>query len=402
MLTAEQALQNKIRVQQEALDAVFNNMGVGCFEGATGTGKTKVALDFIETVRKIILSTEQREIVGLLVVPTEELRDSDWPEEAAKWNVNLEGVKCICYNSLSKQQLYKYDFIIYDECHRITTPNLRLLEGVLTAVKKPYILGLTATKPEVEYPDDTERVFLLNTLLPTVYRITVDEAVDLGLVADFEISVLYHALDSLNKNIKAGTAKDPFYQTEAAAYSFRTKSIQRATILAKNNPKQEKLKMIQISKRAQFLYNLPSKFRLAKECFDKLQTQGRLVVFCGSINFANNLSSNVYHSESSDEYLKKFQNSEIDHLVTVKALNEGKNLTAPDIGLITQISSIPRDIVQRIGRLIRIRYNQMDFKARIVIIVTKDTADEKWFNQAIKHFDTKRIKSFSVNVPPLK
>jgi superfamily II DNA or RNA helicase len=402
MLTAEQALENKIRVQHEALNAVLDNMGVGCFEGATGTGKTKVALDFIETVKRSILSTEQREVVGLLVVPTEQLRDSDWPEEAAKWGVSLEGVKCICYNSLVKEQLYTYDFIIYDECHRITIPNLRLLEGVLTAVKRPYILGLTATKPEVEYPDDTERVFLLNTLLPTVYRITIDEAVDLGLVSDFEISVLYHALDSLNKNIKAGTVKDPFYQTEAAAYSFKTKSIQKATMLAQKDPKMEKLKMIHISKRAQFLYNLPSKFRLAKECFDKLQGQGRLLVFCGSINFANNLSSNVYHSESSSEFLDKFQAKEIDHLVTVKALNEGKNLTAPDIGLITQISSIPRDIVQRIGRLIRIRYNQMDFKARIVIIVTKDTADEKWFNQAIKHFDTKRIKLFTVNTPPLK
>lgn len=402
MLTAQQARENKSKVQSEALEAVFNNLGIGCIEAATGVGKTKVGLDFIERVREITLETEYREAQILLVVPTEELRDTDWPEEAAFWGISLENVKCVCYAVLAKQKFEKYDCIIFDECHRITPPNLRNLEMVLTAVKRPYVLGITATKPEVEYPDDMERVFLLNSLLPTVYRVTIDEAVELGLVADFEVMVLFQELDSLNKNIEAGTAKKRFFQTEAEAYKYRTKQVQQAVMLAKSNPKAEALKMIQISKRAQFLYNLPSKFRLAEECLSKLRGTGRIVVFCGSIDFANKLSKHVYHSESSAEHLDNFQAAIIDELITVKALNEGKNLTKPTIGLISQVSSVPREIVQRIGRLIRIRYDDMAFKAKIIVLVTKGTADEKWFNQAIKHFDTKRIKYYSVNTPPIK
>lgn len=81
---------------------------------------------------------------------------------------------------------------------------------------------------------------------------------------------------------------------------------------------------------------------------------------------------------------------------------EGKNLTEPDNAIIVQVDSVERNLVQRIGRLVRIRYDNLQHKARIIILVAKDTADENWYNAAISDFDSKRITETLVRVPELK
>jgi superfamily II DNA or RNA helicase len=110
----------------------------------------------------------------------------------------------------------------------------------------------------------------------------------------------------------------------------------------------------------------------------------------------------VYHSESSRDALDKFQKKEISLLGAVRALNEGKNLTEPDNALIVQVDSVDRNLVQRIGRLVRVRYDNLSHKARIIILVAIDTADENWYTSAISDFDSRRIKETLVKVPDIK
>jgi hypothetical protein len=43
----------------------------------------------------------------------------------------------------------------------------------------------------------------------------------------------------------------------------------------------------------------------------------------------------------------------------------------------------------------------MDHKAQIIIIVTINTAEERWFNTAIADFETSRIKQYIVPIQPL-
>jgi superfamily II DNA or RNA helicase len=400
MLSKEQALENKIRVQKEAHDAWVGKY-IGCTELATGCGKTKIAIDCIETIRDEYLSLDYGEPHILIVVPTEEMRDIDWPAEFKKWEVSMHRVKLICYATLAKENLSKYNMVIYDECHRLTLPNLRNLESLTATLPKACILGLTATLPKVAYPDDADRVHMIRELLPVVYRVTTDEAVDLGLISDFEVTVLKFQLDATNKNIKAGTKLKPFMTTEEAQYKYLTKKLQVASMQAQADRKKEGFKFAAISARAQFLYNLPSKLRLASYCLAKIRTNDvRTLVFAGSIEQANLLcGEHVYHSESTREALEKFQSKEISLLGAVKALNEGKNLTEPDNAVIVQVDSVDRNLVQRIGRLVRIRYDKMDHKATIVILVASGTADEKWYESAIGDFDSKRIKVLNIKVP---
>jgi len=404
MLTKEQALENKVKIQKETVEAWLKNEGYGCAELATGCGKTKIAIDCIQSIRHLYLQENKGDPSILIVVPTEEMRDTDWPEEFKKWDTDSSNIKFVCYAALLKEKLNKYQMIVYDECHRVTIPNLRKLESLLEFPDKPYVLGLTATLPKVAYPDDMERVHLLKGLFPTIYKVTTDEAVDLGLISDFEVHVLKFSLDSTNKNIKAGSKAKPFTTTELAHYKYLTRNLQIASMAAKADKRKEGFKFSAISARAQFLYNLPSKLRLANLCLEKItDANSRTIVFAGSIEQANTLCGDkVYHSESSRDALDKFQKKEISLLGAVKALNEGKNLTEPDNALIVQVDSVDRNLVQRIGRLVRVRYDNLSHKARIIILVAIDTADENWYTSAISDFDSRRIKETLVKVPDIK
>lgn len=401
-MTKEQALANKQRVQEEGKQAWLKT-GVGILELATGSGKTKIALDCLDEINHAYLSSNGTLPQVLIVVPTEEMRDIDWPAESEKWNIPLDNCKLVCYATLGKIDLSKYDLIIYDECHRLTLPNLRNLENLMVqSGHRTYVLGLTATVPKVQYEDDAERVHLLLSLLPSVYKLTTDEAVELGLISDFHVHVLKFNLDGVNKNIPAGTKLKPFLQSEEMTYRYLTKRLQLASIAAQSNPSKQGFKFSAISARMQFLYNLPSKLRLATMCMNRIRQdeQTRTIVFAGSIEQANKLcGENVYHSESNRDALERFQNREINLLGAVRALNEGKNLTEPDNGLIIQVDSVDRNLVQRIGRLVRIRYDKMDHKATVIILVAADTADEKWYRTAIQYFETKRITETLVRVP---
>lgn len=400
MITAEQAKENKDRVQKESLLAWEAAGCQGCLELATGVGKTRVGLNGIEFIRHGML-LEDKEAQILIVVPTESLRDIDWPEEAKFWDISLENVRIVCYATLSKVDFSKYSFIIFDECHRLTLPGLNKLKKLLEDSPLFPYLGLTATLPRPsDFSEDFERIALALNLFTSVYKISTDEAVELGLIADFEIKVLLFDLDSSSLNIPGGTKLKPFKQTESGRYAYLTSSLKRATIMAKTNPAKMGFKFAAIQKRTSFLYDLPSKRRLASLCIERLRPQGRIIVFCGTIEQAEALcGKDVFHSKSSAEALDRFQSKQIDLLGAVKALNEGKNLVQPDIGIIVQVDSVDRNLIQRIGRLVRVRYDNMAFKAQIIILVAKNTADEKWFNESISNFDTKRISKILVNVP---
>lgn len=383
MVTRKEALANKIRVQAEGVQSWVDYGYRSCLEWATGVGKSKAAIDCM----KLYETTNTLPI--LLLTPTEKMRDEDWPEEFKKWNYIPRSIKIVCYAVAAKADFSKYGMIVFDEMHKLTAHNLKRLTD------DPFqkLLGLTATRYNRNYSDeDRERVLLSEELLPTSHRVTTDEAVDLGLIADFEIYVVKYFLEGVKKTILAGNAKAPFYQTEVEKYKFLTKKLQFAMMKAKDK-KFEFMKFSAMSARTQFIYNLPSKLVMAKHFLERLQKEPgkRTLIFAGSVEQANLLCDHVYHSDSTSESLDKFQRAEIDTIASVRCLNEGANLHKPDQNLIVQVDSVDRNLVQRIGRCVRIRYDELDFKARIVILVALNTCDEEWYKKAIAGFDSKRI-----------
>lgn len=358
----------------------------GTFEGATGTGKTKAALRLI--------ANQFRKNPGsyvLIAVPTETLRDVDWPDEFRKWGYEhlLPKVVLTCWVSLSKVVVPgDVDLFVGDEWHHLTVANAAFFDRV----KVWDICALTATLPKgTKSIEDGNKRALLDSLAPSVFKISLEEGIELGLIADFAVKTLLFDLDSADMYINASNAgKKPSYTTEASRYLQLTKTLQKMAW-----QKKEGAKFIFIQKRTALLRNLRSAEKYAKKLMEILIEPGnRTLIFCSSIEQCNKLCGiNVYHSGTDETALQSFQQGGTNYLGCVDALNEGKNVVDLDQSLMTGVKSVDRILVQQIGRNIRWRENH---KALITVLVPKATAAEKWYREAFADFDKARIEEYHI------
>ena len=361
------------KVQGEAIQAVINNGG-GMVAMATGSGKSRVA---VEVAKHYIKPYDY----GALLVPTEKLRDENWKEEFAKWDCDLwEDFERLCYASASKIKEKNIKLAILDEGHNIT--ELASEFFLNNHIEKTVLL--TATPP-----DDPIKVEILNQLgIELVYELTLDQAVRLGFVAPYKITVIVSPLDNVTKNIIGGNKANPFMTTEAATYAYWNKRVQAAM---GNQTPQGKAKMkFAILGRMQFIYKLPSKTALIKYLLSTvIPKEDRTIIFCGNIEQAEDVCPWKYHSKSGNQDYDDFKAEKINRLSCVKAINEGHNFPGIDSGIVGQLNSKEKDLVQRIGRLIRFRPGH---EAHLYIIVAEGTQDEKWVETAVENLDQSKIE----------
>lgn len=402
----------KAALQQTFRD-IWNRSGrKGTGAAATGVGKTKPAIDeMMEIWRgwKACLSPE--DIIDgpaiavpqfFVAVPTEELRDTEWPKEVETW-YGEEGLKmwktcvtCVCYISMHKYRSGYYDLVILDEGHHLTELSNQFFRNNICIA----IMCLTATYPDRDR--DPYKHALLHAIAPVIFSYPLEQGVEDELISEFEINVVLVVLDDLKKTIPAGTKAKPFMTTEMKHYKYISKwilgmqiemnSVQVQTGLSKKTPEQlyKAISFAQLS-RNRFIYNLGTKTKLVKAIMAKEITPGlRTLVFAGSIKQCEELcGKQVYHSKTDDVMLKAFKAKEIDMLGCVNALNEGVNIPDLDIGIISQVDSNQRALVQRVGRLVRYRPGH---KARVWIACVQDTVDESWLKESLKGFNPERIK----------
>lgn len=396
-MTQEERNQIKDQVQRAGTAAWVRNGMKGTLVMATGTGKSKVAVD---RVKEIIRGTYQFPPLKptiLLVTPTEALRDVNWPEEFLKWNVTQYGmdtwVKRICYASLKNEKGNQYRLIILDEIHWLTERNSEGFKDAKSLVKFmsdnmcQEVMGLTATEPDPER--DAMKAQIFEQIAPVCFRYTLDQAVDDGLLPEYKVKIIQIPLDRIIKVIPAGTKANPFKNTELAAYEYLNKKVMKAQIATRKNPNSNWAKSL-YGERRRLIANLPSKARVAKTLiFRLMRAEKRFIVFCGGIEISRELCGlNVYNSSDEDkprDMLTAFKNKEISYLGVVDAVNEGHNIPDIDEGIIHQLSSNPRHVIQRLGRILRGQDPVM------YILVAQGTKDEDWCKEAIADLDRKRI-----------
>lgn len=376
----------KDKVQKEAMQAVIKAGGRGIVVKATGTGKSRVP----------ILYAKKKKITKIaLIVPTEELRDDGWEKEFKKWKADelYKGVHRYCYASAHKIFDEDYELVILDECHHITP----LSGSFFDNNKAKDIIALTATLPT----DPVKKDILMGLGLNPVYTVSIDDAQEMDLVAPFKIKVIYTQLNRVIKDIPAGNKAKPFMTTEYGQYTYISRCI--AALSDKEtdmfgNPVQKfltasekaKLQML-LLKRMRFIYNLKSKTIVARKLISSIEKTEKVLIFCGSIEQAEDLCPYHYHSKikKSNNDLELFKNDKINRLSCVNALNEGVNISNLDVGIITQLNSKELNLVQRIGRIIRKRPGH---EAVIYILCCKGTQDEVWLQKSLKNFDAKNIE----------
>lgn len=362
-------------VQKEALSAWVNHGMKGIIVMATGTGKSKIVVDWLKATDTICG-------MSILIVPTEKLRDNNWREEFIKWNQGYiydNNLTTFCYASVAKIENSQYINVIIDEAHNITESNSNFFANN----KYSTLMALTAT-----YPKDPIKQKLLRELgLKVVYELPLDIAVKLRLVSPYEIIIVHTKLDNIIANVDCGTKKTPNITTELKGYQKISGTCNKL-IYATGKAKMA-LKMY-LLKRMRFIYNLPSKLAAAKYIKSLLPSEDRTLIFTGSINHAEELSQFTYHSKSkSSESLDKFISRENNELVCVEALNEGINIPEVHNALIVQLNSNPLNTLQRIGRIIRYTESHV---GRVIIICCLETMDVSWVKKALESLDKDKIR----------
>ena len=336
---------------------------------AMRTGKSRIT---IEQIKK-----EDCKSI-LWVTPQTDLRDVAIPSEFKKWKAAkyLKRCKIICYGSLAKLKGH-YDKIILDEYQSVTEANSEpLLNGNITYGS---FLALSGTHPKHEEKHEIYDKLKLNVLK----EITVDDAVELGLISDYTITAIETSLDYKTKNIEGGNKTKKFMTTEGSSYNYLNSTVARAW--ASQNVG---FAQAMIQKRMHFIYNLPSKLKAAKDILSKLE--GRTICFSGNKKQAEALCKNVYHSTSGDVALTKFHKGKIDVLSMVNSGSIGHTFENVDNILIVQVNSNKSGTVsQKLARGLLLKEGHV---ANIYMIYCNDTVDKSWFDKAVADMNDDKIK----------
>ena len=180
---------NKIRdeKQKKALNSWAKSGFCGSIIAGTGFGKSRCAILASDYIIQRINNPKV-----ILLVPTIQLQNQ-FADEFRKWDLEncLDNVEILCYQSAYKLQGNHYDLVVCDEIHLGLSPEYRKFFENNTYDR---ILCMTATLPE-----EPEYRMILHTLAPTVYKITLDECVKLGIISPYKIHCVPLALTHTEK-----------------------------------------------------------------------------------------------------------------------------------------------------------------------------------------------------------
>jgi len=360
---------------ENAQITILNSLAVnphGILNLSPRFGKTKLVLDLIkrDKPKKI-----------LWVTPNAQLRDVDIPAEYKKWKalLYLKKTDIVCWGSLHRVR-GSYDLVVLDEIQFITINNSI---GLLNKIKIKYknIIGLTGTMPKHK-----EKLKLYQTLrLEVLNSVSIEEAVDQGLIADYNITIVECMLDNKDKYISAGSAAVKFKQTEQGQYDYYSKTISKFKDADRLVPTWLLLQ------RMRFMYTLKSKYLIAKRLISKLE--GRTLIFTGGIPQAEFMCPHYYHSKTDTTSLDKFLAGTINILACVNAGGVGFTYRGVDNFVIVQVDSNKSgNSIQKIARSLVL---QDDYKANIYILVVKNTVDEQWKDLALEELNPDKITYIS-------
>jgi superfamily II DNA or RNA helicase len=350
----------KTQLQKEVVDTLEYHPH-GILYLAPRVGKTKMIIDLIKRDKYASI---------LWVTPEAELADTAIPNEFKQWGGTryLKKLTTSTYASLHKVVGF-YDIVILDEIQHLTLANsLNLVNRSLDYIS---IIGMTGTETQHEAKQDLYKELELKSL----YRISINNAVDIGLLSDYEINVVSVEMDTAGK-VPAGTKEKPFLAVESENYNYLTKRMQRD------------MSMFNILSRMRFIKNSPSKTKVAKKLISLCP--GRKLIFAGSIKQIEDLTPNCYHSKTDGKALRAFKNFDLDTLGLVNSGGTGHTYKKVDHLILVQSDSDKNGLTSQ--KLTRCLLAQRGFKATIWIVMLTGTQDVKWVETTLNSFDRTKVK----------
>lgn len=368
--------------QAEAKLAWKANKG-GIVVGATGSGKTNLAIDLIKDFK----SVPNKDFKCVVIVDSRDMY--------TQWKPKLEGLADLyVVNTVAlKEKIYEYDFAVFDECDKYLGDKFFT---VYDKIKYRWELLLTGTF----YEKDKRYKKLLNRF-KIIYKLPINEAIKNNIVTDVKVYNLYLPVaDSELQVLKRLTREGQenlhlFDDYQQAINSINNRNLRYAIGQANSMSELEVLgKARQVEtkyrQRKEFIQNHPSKINTCIQLIDKFR-ESKIMTF-STLNqtadtIANLTNSCVIHSKCDKNYVKeilqKFKDNEIRVINSVKKLISGIDVPDTDTAIIVNYTSSKRDLEQTVGRVIR-KFKDKQF-GRVIFIcfgTDRNSQDFVWLKAA--------------------
>jgi len=365
--------------QSEALDAWVRAGMRGLAIAPTGAGKTLLGIAAAQIIR-----TSSN---CLIVVHTENLLDQwykmlefELDETVGRIGAGYNDIRPITVgiiNSLRDKVLSYFGGVIIDEVHHLPSEkNISLLTNNSFSA----VLGLTSTLEREDSRHEQFKAYGLHVIHVLDYQKAISEK----LLSGFEIVNVAVGLNAVEqqKNIKYSD----FIDTHLPSYNYDLKTIIRFIAI----DERARILMRCIQKRKQLLGLAESKVAaVARIVLMEAQSPDfKAIIFSEFIENAEHVrlqleivgfNAGIYHSgitrQQRVEVIDAFRTDKINVLISCKALEEGLNVPNANLGIIVGGSGVKRQIIQRLGRILR---HLPGKTARLYQVYVAGTQDEKW------------------------
>lgn len=367
--------------QDDLAAAAEENNFNGTLVAATGFGKSRVGLLTITRFNRLHPMGRT-----LVIVPTIDLQ-IQWLGLLSRHPLQNK-VDVMVINTAYKKDDLNYDFYILDEAHRYGAPEFGKIFHIIDNYPT---LMLTAT---IERSDGMDKMLLAKA--PIIGTVPIDECLVNGWVSPYtiyNIPVMFtpderQSYDSIDSNFKK--------------FASLVGGLDEAMRLLKiGTPEQKRLAtmfMRYMRLRKTACQTTENKLPTVMDCLQKFKGR-RAVVFSEDISFADEL----YHSIPENSVLLHSKLKAADRrtakttfetdktktaLITVRAANEGIDVPDLSLAVIAAGNSQKRDMIQRIGRILR---NIPGKHAIIINLYVAGTQSEIWLRSALRDFDLKDV-----------
>lgn len=394
-------------IQKQALEALITNNGIGVCEMQTGSGKSKVLIDFITT------QLHAGDTV-LLTVPLSTLINN-WIEEFVKWTtfsrrfleedlsvLNIpvkDGTIVVTISTI--QTAYKWSdrqftLLAVDEIHTTVSEQY---SNIFENQKTKYVIGLTATSDVKRRPDKQS---IYDKYCPIVYSFKDGE--EHGIVNKTQFKIVEHTLDDTFR-VKVGPKHRQWLVGEAAQYKYLSQQIKLGQMemsragssnffsdasewfWKKKGDKQQaeagRKYLGSITNRRKFLLSLQSSAEIAKRLAKQIileNDHNKVLVFSEQVEQLKkiclyNVFGEQLPKERNKELISNFNDGSIRALGSVNSLGMGINLIGANNAIFESYNSSNTKTIQKVGRLHRLNINDT---ATIYFINIRGTQVEQW------------------------
>lgn len=319
--------EERLKIQNEAVEALRKAHWKGIVIMPTGTGKSYVLIEALKALYKEGMSI-------LYTCDSKRLRDEDFNKELDKWGASAysDVIQKECYATAYRFKGRHFNILLADEGDYAMTPEYSKLFFNNTF---DYIIIVSATMDSDKWKDYAKKI------CPVVYKKQVKDIEDEKVVNKTEFILVPY---SLNKK----------ENEQYLVYNERfSRLLNEVSTKRKKNFNGKQLEWLMIE-RKHFLSGLDSSIYICRRLLSEflLMHPGcKTLIFCGLNNQADRVCEYSHHSLSEElGNLEKFSSGEIDRLSVCGKINRGVNLEGVNVIIMESMSRSETFMIQKTGR----------------------------------------------------